>query len=275
MKRRVRNQKPRGGRKIPGWSRTTDGRRMCDDEIREYLLGFIEGDGEFYGYLKLTHALRQNVGLTINKKKVYRLCKELRILRPQRKLKPRLPRRLARNCEVTGSNQHWATDIKYGELAGNGNFFYVASIIDIFDRCIVGTHVGLRCESKDILRVLKEALKSRGITGKGLILRSDNGPQFKGKVLGEGCRKLGVEQEFIPCKTPNMNAHIESFHSILESECMAVNRFELFGDAYREVHRFIRFYNSRRLHSGCGYQSPEAYYRANRSKTATVKAIAV
>lgn len=248
---------------------------MCDAEIQEYLLNLIDGEAEFYGYLKLTHALRQHAGLVINKKKVYRLCKQLRILRPQRKISAGSPRKLARNRLVTGPNQTWATDVKYGYVGGEDRFFYVASIIDVFDRCIVGSYVGLTCEARDILSTLKASLKSRGLHKVDLILRSDNGPQFKSKLMRSECDSLGVKQEFIPFKTPNMNAHIESFHSILEAECMAINRFETFGDAYRTVREFIRFYNERRLHSGCRYRSPAAYYLAIQSKTTTAQSIAV
>lgn len=267
---------PRGGRPVPGWSWTKDGRRVDDDKIRKFLYAHINGDGEFYGYLKLTHALRQDNGLIINKKKVYRLCKEMAILRPQRKLNPSAqPRKLARNRLITGSNQLWATDIKYGYILGEDRFFYVASIIDVFDRCILAAHVGLRCQAKDILRTLNTALKNRGLVKPGLVLRSDNGPQFKSKLMAKECPKLGVMQEFIPFKTPNMNAHIESYHSILEAECMSQHNFETFGDGYRTVMDFVRKYNTRRLHSGCKYLPPEVYYRAIRSKTAIVTAIAV
>lgn len=61
----------------------------------------IEGDAFAYGYLKLTHLLRQEYGLIINKKKVYRLCKELDVLKQQRKLKLKHPRKLARNRVIT------------------------------------------------------------------------------------------------------------------------------------------------------------------------------
>jgi putative transposase len=200
----------------------------------------------------------------------------MKILRPQRKLEPRAPRKLARNRLITGSNQLWETDIKYGYIPGEDRFFYVASIIDVFDRCILAVHVGLRCEAKDILRILKAALKSRGLVNPdGLVLRSDNGPQFKSKLMAKECPKLGVTQEFIPFKTPNMNAHIESFHSIFEAECMSQHNFETFGDGYWETMNFVRRYNTRRLHSGCQYLPPEEYYRVKRSKTAIVTAIAV
>ncbi|WP_427853463.1 transposase [Desulfotomaculum nigrificans] len=53
--------------------------------MKKWLLQFIENEGFAYGYVKLTVALRKTYGLVINKKKVYRLCKELKILRHKEK----------------------------------------------------------------------------------------------------------------------------------------------------------------------------------------------
>jgi putative transposase len=250
----------RGGRPVPGWTRTLNGGRLSDDQVKQCLVNIIEGDGQHYGYLKLTHALRREYRLVINKKKVYRLCREMKVLRPQRKVRAKQPRKLARNRLVTSSNQLWQTDIKYGYVAGQDRFFYVASVLDVFDRTVVGCHVGLACEGKNVLQAVKDGLKGRGQTGRGVVLRSDNGPQFKSNVLHEGCKKLGMEQEFIPNKTPNANAYIESFHAILEEECLGGADFRSYAEALVDVRRFIEFYNSRRLHSGCGYRPPIEYY---------------
>ncbi|SHD76853.1 hypothetical protein [Schnuerera ultunensis] len=76
--------------------------------------------------------LRRKFNLIINKKKVYRLCKELEVLRPQRKIKPKFPRKIAINREITTSNSLWEVDVKYGYIHGEDRFFYIAS----FFRCI-------------------------------------------------------------------------------------------------------------------------------------------
>lgn len=67
--------------------------------------------------------------LKINKKKVYRLCKELDILKPQRKLKPKHPKRLAERMEIDGSNQLWEMDLKYGYITGTDEFFFQQSLL--------------------------------------------------------------------------------------------------------------------------------------------------
>jgi putative transposase len=56
--------------------------------------------------------------LVINKKKVCRLCKELRLLKPHRRVKRKHPRRIAKKRDITAPNQLWEIDIKYGYIAG-------------------------------------------------------------------------------------------------------------------------------------------------------------
>lgn len=79
---RVEVKKVSEGRPAPGYSIKEDGQKVSDEQIKEYLLEEIAGDGFNYGYRKLTKLLRRKYNLIINKKKVYRLCKDLGILRP-------------------------------------------------------------------------------------------------------------------------------------------------------------------------------------------------
>ncbi|MFW5437289.1 transposase [Paenibacillus apiarius] len=102
------------GRPIPGFSQLINGCTISDEQIKEWLMELIAGDGANYGYRKLTVALREQYRLRINKKKVYRLCKELDILKPQRQKQVRFPKKIASNRTITNSNQLFETDIKYG-----------------------------------------------------------------------------------------------------------------------------------------------------------------
>lgn len=222
----------------------------------------IAAEGFAYGYLKLTHLLRREHGLLINKKKVYRLCKELDVLKPQRKIKERHPRKLARNRTVTAPNQLWEVDIKYGYITGEDRFFFVLSYIDVYDRQIVGYHIGLSCEAAHALQALQSALDRRQIfqqSGTLPIVRSDNGPQFVSLLFETTCGQLGVEHERIPPKTPNLNAHIESFHRLLEEECLSAQEFVTYAEAYEAVDRYMKFYNNRRLHSSLYYLPPAEF----------------
>ncbi len=120
------------GKEAPGYSYTINGEKISDEQIKKWLMELIAGDGFPYGYKKLTVCLKEDYFLIINHKKVYRLCKELDILRPQRERKKNRPRKLAQKTEVHGPNQLWEADVKYGHIAGTDQFFLPA----FFDRCL-------------------------------------------------------------------------------------------------------------------------------------------
>ncbi|MBD2845541.1 transposase [Paenibacillus sp. IB182496] len=109
----------RAGRPAPGLSYTQDGKAISDEQICEWIMEFLAGEGANYGYRKLTVLLRRRHHLNINKKKVYRLCKQMDVLRPQRKIKIKHPKRLANNRVITASNQLWETDLSMAGLAAS------------------------------------------------------------------------------------------------------------------------------------------------------------
>lgn len=152
------------GKPARGYSLTDTGRRVCDGQIKEWLCRLIVGDGFPYRYRKLAVCLREDYGLRINDKRVYRLCKELRILKPQRIVKRNHPRRVARRDTVSGPNQLWEMDVKYGYIAGTDSFFFQLSLLDVFDRCVIDYHLGTSRTASDAARVLKNALRKQGAT---------------------------------------------------------------------------------------------------------------
>ncbi|WP_317618510.1 IS3 family transposase [Paenibacillus sp. PL91] len=248
------------GRSCPGYSFTTSGSMVCDEQIKEWLLELVEGEEHVYGYKLLAQCLRNQQGLILNKKKAYRLCKELEILQKQRPKGNKHPRRLSRNHVVTGCNQLWQIDIKYGHVVGIERFFFVFSIIDVFDRVIVDHYRGSVCEAKHICQTLIRALTKRVKEGETMpIVRSDNGPQFVSKLFGDTCESLGIVHERIPPRTPNMNAYIESFHSLLERDLFSKAEFKSFEDAYAELDRYMDFYNHRKMHGSLKRMPPVTF----------------
>ncbi|MCQ6563884.1 DDE-type integrase/transposase/recombinase [Paenibacillus mendelii] len=200
-----------------------------------------------YGYRKLTKILQRNPKLVINKKKVYHLCKQMNVLRPQRKLKIKHPKKLVNNRLITDSNQLWETDIKYGWIENEQRFFFLLSIIDVFDRAIVTYHHGLSCEARDLIQITQKALMKRRLFDKENkpVIRSDNGPQFISHRFAEACEQFCITHERI--RQPNKNAHIESYHAILESECYQRHEFESYQQAFDIVSLFIHHYNHNRI----------------------------
>lgn len=252
----------RGGRPVSSHSVTKGGKVVSNAQIQDWLMELIAGEEFIYGYLLLTECLRTQYDLVINKKKVYRLCKELGILQPQRLKKNIYPRRLARNHTITGSNQLWQLDIKYGYVAGYDQFFYIADMIDVFDRSIVGYHIGSCCGAKDVCQTVRAALSERIQPGMVKpIIRTDNGPQFVSKAFGELAEEAEFIHERIPPKTPNMNAYIESFHATLERNLLRKESFNTFEEAYEAVAIYMEFYNNRRMHRSLAKRSPAEFMK--------------
>lgn len=254
------------GRPTPGYSLNQSQIKVSDEQIKEFLTEAIEGEVGMYGYRKLTRYLQNEHKLVINFKKVYRLCDELGILLPKRNAVSPYPRRLAKQHTVNGPNQLWQIDIKYGSIEESGRFFFLASAIDVFDRCIVGHYRGSKCQAKNITAMLQEALMKRQVhfpqeeNESSIIIRSDNGPQFISNDFGEFCKHHKIHHERIPPKSPNLNAYIESFHSIIERECYQRYNFECFDEAYYFIDEFIDFYNNRRYHGSLDYLSPVQFH---------------
>jgi putative transposase len=248
------------GRPYPGYSLTTDGQKVSDEQINEWLLELVEGEEHVYGYKLLAQCLRNERALKLGKNKSYRLCKELGILQKQRKSKSKHPRRLPKNRLVTGPNQLWQTDIKYGYVAGRDRFFFVLSIIDVFDRVIVDYYKGPVCSAKHACQTLGRALEKRIELGELLpVIRSDNGPQFVSTLFGDMCESLDMVHERIPPKTPNMNAYIESFHSLIERDLFTKEDFMTFEEAYAAIDRYMDFYNNRRMHGSLKRMPPVTF----------------
>jgi putative transposase len=274
---RVTEKKVSEGRPAPGYSVLETGTKVPDEQIQEWLMELIAGDGYAYGYRKLTVLLRREHSLVINKKKVYRLCKELGVLRPQRKKKAKFPRKIARNRTITGSNQLFETDIKYGYIAGEDRFFFVQSCIDVYDRSVVAYHIGLTCESKDVVRTIQTALFKRQLFDAKTkpVIRSDNGPQFISHAFQQACEQFGLEHERIPPKMPNLNAHIEAFHRLLQDECLSRYDFQTYGEAYQAVVEYTRFYNERRIHSSLRDLSPHEFYLQSQKQHTPIQVVRV
>jgi transposase InsO family protein len=171
--------------------------------------------------------------------------------------KPIAENLLARDFTASGPNRKWVADITY--LDTNEGWLYLAVVLDVFSRRVVGWAAADHLRSKLIEEALKMALTHRRPTCEdGLIHHSDRGSQY----ASESFRQL-LERHHITCSMSRKgncydNAVMESFFGTLKTELdeplatRAVARRELFE--YIEV-----FYNRQRLHSTLGYMSPAAY----------------
>ena len=168
------------------------------------------------GSKKLAFIFKQKYNIIINHKKIYRLKKELGFVRTYN-LHPKHQRKRPKNHDISKPNQYWESDIKFIPTKYDG-YIPVLSIIDAFDKSIVGVYIGHSIKAKDFTKTMQKAIDFRSANTENLIIRTDNGPQFKAKLTDAIMKELNITHEFGYKNNPNSHLLIEFFmHLFKES----------------------------------------------------------
>ena len=162
-------------------------------------------------------------------------------------------------------NKLWVADITY--IPTWSGFLYLAIVLDVFSRRIVGWSMSTTLHTAVVLDALSMALTMR--RAKGVIHHSDQGSQYTSLAFGRRCREAGVRPSMGSVGDCYDNAMAESFFATLECELLARHRFKTQAEARTAVFGFIEgFYNPERRHSSLGYLSPVAFERQSRVRAA-------
>lgn len=209
-----------------------------------------------YGYRNMTNAL-QLEGWFINHKKVYRLLKSARLLRPKLVAKPKNYVKY-RILAPEGPLRLLEQDIKQVWLEEQGRYAYVLTIIDVFTRFVLHRRVGLQMRQADVRKawevIIADWLQPLSVLAweVRIEVRNDNGPQFRAIKLQEFLSQNALCQTFTHPYTPQENGHVESFHAILGNN-LAGKLFRNITELTEDLDTFYPFYNYRRIHgSTCG-----------------------
>lgn len=239
---------------------------VTDEQLVELLMEIYNNenrDDPYYyiktmGSKKLSVYLRREKGILINHKKIDRL----------RKASGWMRKYTTRKHLYNSSKEHmihspdalWQVDIKMYRTRTDG-LLQVLSFIDVYDKCICGLYIGKHCTHYDVKRTLKQAIQYRGIASSKLIIRSDNGSQFKAKNLLTYEKELEVEHEFGIKHNPNSQAYIESFHSSCQREFEAhVLAFDK-ADLKNKLNAYIHYYHCLRPHGSLNNMTPFDFRR--------------
>ena len=170
-----------------------------------------------------------------------------------------------RKFVATGPNQLWVADITY--VPTWAGFLYLAVVLDVWSRRIVGWAMANHLRSELVLQALDMALWQR--KPENVIHHSDQGCQYTSLAFGQRCREAGVQPSMGSVGDAYDNAMAESFFATLECELLNRNRFRTQIDARMAIFEFIEgWYNPHRRHSALGQKSPINFERAA-SETAT------
>jgi transposase InsO family protein len=233
--------------------------RELQTHVRE---AYAEGRGA-YGSPRVLPALR-NKGVPASKRRVERTMRALglqgrkrRRFRVTTKANPAHPvaaNVLDRNFTADRPNQRWVTDISY--VWTDEGWCYLAVVIDLFSRAVVGWALDTTLTTQLPLRALDMAVQRRA-PGSALLHHSDRGCQYTSQEYRQALDDLGIDVSMSRKGNCWDNAVAESFFATIKTELVYDRRWATRLDLRAAVFDYIEvFYNRQRLHSTLGYKSP-------------------
>lgn len=245
-------------------------RRTEDEKFLLLLKKHYQLSGGRYGLRRLTRSIRKE-GIPVNTKRVYRLMKKYAIYsKTKKKFKITTKQNskalfstnmLNGRFEAEKKNQIWTSDITY--IWTNEGWMYLAVVLDVYNREIIGWSLNQRCTADLILNAFSMAIRNRKPEA-GTIFHSDRGSQYTSARFRNTLAYYGFIQSMSSKGNCYDNAITETFFSTLKKELVYLTNFETRQQAVAEVFEFIEiFYNRKRLHSALGYLSPLEFRMKN------------
>jgi putative transposase len=220
-----------------------------DEELKKQIL-VVLGLDPAYGHKRIALAF------PLNKKRVLRVMKKYGI-KPYRR-RPKRPRKkddegkevakwkneIINLCPIR-PNVVWASDFTYIKFMGS--FIYLATIIDVYTREILGWHISVRHDTQLVLGAIKHAIKRTKTTP--LYLHSDQGSEYDAKAYEQFVQGKGMIISMSHKSSPWENAFQESFYSQFKVDLGQVSRFATIEEFIEEIYQTIFYYNNSRIHT--------------------------
>jgi len=231
-----------------------------------------------YGSPRL-HAELRKQGQKCSRKRVSKLMKQEKIqarmrkkwkktTQPSKKAVEIAPNHLDQQFTVNEPNKVWVSDITYVWTAEG--WLYVAVVLDLFSRRVVGLSMGDRLETELVTRALKQALYRRLINSE-LMHHSDRGCQYTSKEFRDLTLSHGIRLSMSAKGHCYDNAVAESFFHTMKTEHIYLTHYRTREEAKTSIFEYIEvFYNRLRLHSTLGYMSPLEFEKAWKNQNVEV-----
>jgi len=240
-------------------------REQADADLRD-TIETLQANYSCWGYRTLKAQCWLRYGLQVNGKRILRVMHKYDLFR---QIKRRFIRttdsdhafpvypNLLKGLEVTDVNQVWVADITYIRILTG--FVFLAVVLDVFSRRIVGWALAKRIDHRLTLEALRMALRERNPRA-GLIHHSDQGVQYACTQYVKELKEHEVAISMSTKGNPYDNAYAESFFKTLKNEEVHLWEYESFTDVVERIPEFIEeVYNRKRVHSGIQYLPPEEF----------------
>jgi putative transposase len=237
-----------------------------DERLLKKIIKIHEKSWRTYGVGRITRQLRKE-GEKCGTHRVARIMEENGIYScHRRKYKattnskhsiPVAPNMLAQDFTATKHNQKWVGDITY--IPTEEGWLYFAGVEDLFNRKVVGWAFSERITKELTITAIEQAI-GRAKPERGLIFHSDRGVQYAAYAYQDVLRDNGIRQSMSRKGNCYDNACMESFFATLKKDLVYRYKFKTRSEAKLKIIEYIEtFYNSYRMHSSLGYQSPKDY----------------
>ena len=240
------------------------------EEMLEWIKDIAEFSDNTYGARRIQKVLNA-LSFRVNRRKTAQLMKEADVwVRYKKKYKattnskhkkPVFENELNQKFKVEKPNQAWVGDITY--IWTSEGWLYLAVVIDLYSRKIVGWSMGSRMKASLVCDALTMAIWQRKPQA-GLIVHSDQGVQYASDDYRRLLRTHGLIGSMSKKGCCWDNAVAESFFGSLKQERVHWKSYETRSDAQQDILNYITmWYNSYRLHSYLDYQSPNNFELMN------------
>ena len=224
------------------FSKSTYGTRRMSDEVQE--------SGSSCGRYR-ARTLMNMAGVKARQKKKFKVTTD-----SKHKL-PVAPNLLQRQFTTAEPNQAWVSDITY--IWTSQGWLYLAVVLDLFSRQIVGWAMSNRINKKIVIDSLLMGIWSRN-PDLGLIFHTDQGSQYCSKDFQKTLKNNKMVSSMSRKGNCWDNAVAESFFGSLKTERVFLNKYKLREEARKDIFDYIEiFYNNKRRHSYLGNISPKGY----------------
>ena len=235
------------------------GLSVTNEEVVEKIKTLISGPYNAYGYQSINDDLKA-LGYLINHKKTYRLMDFHKLLLGK-VIRTRGKRNWVQYRKILATKplEYLCLDIKYVWVHGEGRWYYLLSIMDVFSRKILHWIFQKSVRKVDVINMFRWLHTVYDL--KGVIIRNDNGSQFLANQVRAFLIQLEARQEFTHIATPEENSYIEAFHSILQRELIERYEFSSSYEATQHIENYMQWYNFERKHRRLGRITPQQKWK--------------
>ena len=227
-----------------------------------------------YGAERTWHELRRR-GVVVGRDRIARLMREqgmAGVLRGRRhtttlrdeSIVARARDLVDRDFTATGPDQLWVCDFTY--LRERSGFLYLAFILDVFSRMIVGWQLATHMRAELVVDALEMAAGLRQPPG-GLVAHTDAGSQYTSITYTERIHELGMEPSIGSVGDALDNAMAEAWVGTIKSELIQGRVMDSFTHTEQEILPWISWYNNERLHEELGYRPPAEFEAIHHDRT--------